>query len=80
MISGLWANTNLDDNKQTRRNALQSIEEDHQSLIKLIYSGEEEKEIDYSESDDPLFSKMELDTPSPEPTTKTEDLDIDQAE
>jgi hypothetical protein len=77
MITGLWANTNLDDGKQTRRNSLEQIEEDHKNLINLIYSGEEEKEIDYSKSSDPLFSRMKLDD-DPVPTTETEDVDIDQ--
>lgn len=81
MISGLWANTNLDDGKQTRQKALRDIEENYQTSLNLIYSTED-KELDYEEID-PLFAAMNLDdvesTSESLPTTTTnDDLGIDQ--
>ncbi len=84
MISGLWANTNLDDGKQTRQNLLREIEESYQNSISLIYS-RQDAEIDYELESDPLFSAMNLDEVSdsekfvPEPTTQNlPDFDVDQ--
>lgn len=60
MISGLWANTNYDDNKNTRQKALKDIEESYQEAISIIYNGPEEFEIDM---DQPFFKAMDLDDP-----------------
>jgi hypothetical protein len=80
MISGLWANTNLDDGKQTRQNALRQIENDHQNTIHEIYLGKDE-EIDYEQ--DPFFAAMKLDGEEKQDETVNHDLktdlEIDQA-
>lgn len=61
MISGVWANTNLDDGKQTRRKMLEEIEESYNSAIKMIYSdgsdGVDEDDIDT----DPFLAAMSFD-------------------
>ena len=61
MISGLWSNSNLDDDKNTRQNALTEIEESYQETIRLIYSREstEDPEIDIDEL--PFFKAMNFD-------------------
>lgn len=80
MVAGLWANTNLDDGKQTRRNALQEIENTFQDQLNVIYSGKKEPDIDYN---NPFFAAMKVpelpgeEEASPVHTTTTDD-DIDQ--
>lgn len=37
MVTGLWANPNYDDNKQTRRNAIGEINSNHQQIIEQLY-------------------------------------------
>lgn len=46
MISGLWSNSNYDDNKNTRKKALSDIENNYQEAINIIYNGVESFEID----------------------------------
>lgn len=58
MISGLWSNSNYDDNKNTRQKALKDIENNYQDAIRIIYNGPEEYEIDM---DQPFFAAMDLD-------------------
>lgn len=55
MTSGLWANSNYDDGKNTRTRALQDIEETFQKTIRIIYNQQEEFEVNY---DQPLFSAI----------------------
>lgn len=49
MISGLWSNSNYDDNKNTRKKALKDIEENYQEAINIIYNGAEEYEVKYDQ-------------------------------
>jgi hypothetical protein len=53
MISGLWSNSNYDDNKDTRKKALQDIENNYQEAINIIYNNENETEIQFDQG---LFS------------------------
>lgn len=46
MICGLWANSNYDDNKNTRKKALQDIENNFQEAVNIIYNGVESYEVD----------------------------------
>ena len=55
MISGLWSNSNYDDNKNTRKKALQDIEENYQSAINIIYNGPEAYEINM---DQPFWNSV----------------------
>ena len=89
-ISGLLANTNLDDNKGSKRNALQSIDYSYHEALKSIYNVIKEKELDFKE--DPFFAAIRVPgrdipvvdendipievTARPE---KIEDYDIDQS-
>lgn len=71
MIAGLWANPNYDDNKQTRRRAIDEINERHQEIIRELYDKMTEAEKEAIEQH-PFFSAMELDeapkdTPIPRP-------------
>lgn len=61
MIAGLWANTNLDDEKNTRSLALEQIEESHREAIAHIYAYDslEEQEPDILKTH-PLFTAMKL--------------------
>jgi hypothetical protein len=69
MISGLWSNPNFDDNKQTRRRAIEEIESNHKEVIKSLY-GRIIRDEDLEEH--PFFAAMKLDevpsdTPIPRP-------------
>lgn len=58
MISGLWSNSNYDDNKNTRLKALKDIENNYQEAINIIYNGEESYEIDM---DQPFWAAIDRD-------------------
>ncbi len=58
MISGLWSNSNYDDNKNTRSKALKDIENNYQEAINIIYNGVDSYEIDM---DQPFWAAMEND-------------------
>ena len=85
MIGGLWANTNLDDGKDTRTRLLREIQDNYDDTIKEIYVGKRD-EIDLKEH--PFFAAMkvpgeELMNPEPEPvstdrTSETQEFDTDQ--
>ncbi len=71
MISGMWSNSNLDDGKGSRTQALTEIEENFQNTIRLIYSGKDPN--DDILLNHPLFTAMNLDDPPevvPLPTTE----------
>jgi hypothetical protein len=57
MISGLWSNSNWDDEKQTRRRALLEIEESFKEAVINVYN-KRVKEISFK--DDPFFAAMKL--------------------
>jgi len=84
MISGIWANTNLDDDSQTKSKVLTQIEEDFQKALIDIYNGVGVAESDKIDWTDPFFAAMKL--PPDEPgipvpdrtTTKEEKFEIDQ--
>ena len=63
MISGLWANTNYDDEKNSRQKALTTIEESYQEAINNIYNGSIKSDEEYKKEldQDPLFAAMSLD-------------------
>lgn len=58
MISGMWSNSNLDDGKNTRQQALREIEDNYQMQLLSVYN-EEEAEDDVFEH--PFFQAMNLD-------------------
>lgn len=58
IIAGMWANTNLDDNKGTRRNALEEIQNNYDDTIEEIYSGIRREDIDLNS--DPFFAAMKV--------------------
>lgn len=61
MISGLWANSNYDDNKNTRKKALSDIEESYQESIRIIYNRKNEIRIDQDiDKSDPFFAAMDV--------------------
>ena len=88
-ISGLLANTNLDDNKGSKRNALESIDNSYYETLKSIYNIEIE-EVNLRK--DPFFAAMKIPgidipvvdeddnivTPVPDRTTTIENYDVDQ--
>jgi hypothetical protein len=70
MISGLWANTNLDDGKDTRQKALTDIEESFQRAVNYIYNGTTEEEEYRKMLEEPFFAAIDKsdnssDAPSP---------------
>ena len=58
MISGLWSNSNYDENKRTRQKALSDIENSYQEAVNVIYNGVESFEVNM---DQPFFAAMNLD-------------------
>lgn len=82
MISGLWSNSNLDDGKNTREDALKSIENTYNDIVASIYS-EPKTEIDFKS--DPFFAAMKIpgdpeSGPVPDRTTTTDEIKVDQTE
>lgn len=53
MVQALWANSNYDDDKGSRQNAIQEIEESFTGAIESIDNPQQETEIDKS---DPFFA------------------------
>jgi hypothetical protein len=54
MISALWANSNYDDDKGSRRSAIEEIEKNYEEVAQaIIYGEEQEQEID---EDNPFFA------------------------
>lgn len=82
MISGLWSNSNFDDDKGTRTKALDEIEENFAEAVTRVYNGgTSDYDIDW---DDPFFAAMKLPPQPGEPVpanlpTTTTDFEIDQA-
>lgn len=78
MVSGLYANSNLDDGKNTRQNMLSEIENRHLETINSIYNGNSDEELDFEK--DPLFAAIgKSEEQDNLPTTDTtEDLSVDQ--
>lgn len=58
IIAGLWANTNLDDNKGSRSRALEEIQNNYDDTIEEIYIGIRREDIDLN--DDPFFAAMKV--------------------
>ena len=86
-ITGILANTNMDDEKQTKKRALESIDTDYENALRSIYNIKEE-EVDLQE--DPFFKAMKIpgvdfipdeeEATVPESTTEfpVPDIDVDQ--
>lgn len=55
MISGVWGNSNYDDDKQSREKILHNIDDFYDRALAEIYGVESEVEID---QDDPFFAAM----------------------
>lgn len=67
MISSLWSNSNYDDDKGTRKNAIEELEQHYEEATRLILHGPQvhEEEID---ENNPFFqpalrAAREIDTP-----------------
>ena len=84
-ISGLLANTNLDDGKQTKKRMLENVDIDYQNTLRSIYNINIEDNIEFDQ--DPFFKAMRI--PGIEPESEVppvpdrtiynlEELDIDQ--
>lgn len=58
MIAALWSNSNWDDDKGSRREAIEELEENFEQAAAIITTGEvdEGEEID---KDNPFFGQME---------------------
>ena len=55
MVSSLWSNPNFDDDKNTRANAIQELEDKLEEAIYMVHNGPEaEAEID---EDNPFFAQ-----------------------
>jgi hypothetical protein len=67
MVAALWSNSNWDDDKDTRKNAIEELDEKHKEALRFIYGDEkasvsvssdeiEEAEIDKS---NPFFAAVD---------------------
>lgn len=52
MISALWSNSNYDDEKNTRQNAIADIEERCEEAVEIILTGIDPSEVPEEEVDD----------------------------
>jgi hypothetical protein len=55
MIMALWSNPNLDDDKGTRKNAIEEIEHNYEEAVWRIWHPEEAAEEDKIDHDNPFF-------------------------
>lgn len=85
MIAGMWANTNLDDNKGTRSQHLEEIQHSYDQTVKEIYTGIREEDIDLNQ--DPFFAAMKVpgenllkpeESIVPDRTIKIDEITVDQ--
>lgn len=83
-ITGLLANTNLDDNKNTKRNMLENVDTDYENKLRSIYNVIS-KEIDLK--DDPFFAAIKIpryDAPEEAtdnlPHDQNPEIEVDQVE
>lgn len=58
MVSGLWGNSNFDDDKNTRKKALIEIENSYNEAVLNVYNKKKQVEIDFKE--DPFFAAMKI--------------------
>lgn len=84
-ITGLLANTNLDDGKQTKARMLENIDIDYQNNLRSVYNIDIEEQVEFDQ--DPFFKAMKI--PGLEPESEIppvpdrtiynlEELDVDQ--
>lgn len=78
MISALWSNSNYDDDKGTRKDAIEEIESNYDEAVKKIMFGiqDTEEEID---KDNPFFSAVDrglakLETPRVDESATVKDV------
>jgi len=87
-ISGLWANTNLDPQKEgenPRGEILEKVYENYIDSIKKVYNQFDEKKDSGIDWDDPFFKAMKVPSnphyvaeTSPEPHDQNSEINIDQ--
>jgi hypothetical protein len=58
MVAGLWANSNLDDESDTRSQKLREVDETFDEMIGDLYGAAREPELGEIEEGDPLFGKL----------------------
>lgn len=73
-VTGILANTNLDDGKQSKTRALENIDIDYQNNLRSIYNIDIGDEVDFDQ--DPFFKAMKL--PGTEPETEIEPPILDR--
>lgn len=59
-ISGLLANTNLDDSKGSKRTTLESVDNSYYETLKNIYNNVIDKNKEINFEDDPFFKAMKI--------------------
>lgn len=87
-ISGVFANTNLDPQKEgqesPRQKVLKDIQETYQKAVKIIYNQYSEKDSSEIDWDDPFFKAMKVPSnpyykpTSPVPHDQNPEIEIDQ--
>jgi hypothetical protein len=82
MVQALWANSNYDDEKGTRQQAITDIEESFMAAIEAVTGGQEQEEEEIDKSDPffaPAFKQMEkLEVPVNADGTVEEVIDYSQ--
>lgn len=80
IINGIWANPNYDDNKNTRQNAIDAIEENYSEILNLTYDKMYIKKKDEWKTN-PFFAAMNVpDVPEGTPDPEPHDHKLDQDE
>jgi hypothetical protein len=57
MVSGVWSNSNYDDEKNSRREFLNRIDEFYDNAVATIYD-HEDRHVEEIDMDDPFFAAM----------------------
>jgi hypothetical protein len=58
MVAALWANSNFDDTKGTRKNAIDEIEENFEQAVEMILAGPQPEEEAAIDEDNPFFAPV----------------------
>lgn len=87
MTTGFWANDGLNDDKGSRTDALENLEEQFQKAVELVYSGnavseEEENVLTQEDEDNPFLAPAikatrEIQTPEDSPDEMSDEVKQD---
>lgn len=62
LVASLWANTNMDDPKANRQDAITKLEESFDEAIRSLYDASIKRDEDVDLNEDPFFAAMKIPT------------------